>query len=302
MAVLYLSEAKRGAVFAKAFAEGLPDLPFHIGAAPDPAEVTHMIAWTPPADVSAYPNLRLIFSVGAGVDQFDLSALPPHIGVVRMLEPGIARQMVEMAVMATLSLHRDLPAYLEQAQRGVWQTRVNRNATATRVGVMGLGNLGRAVLQALAPFGFDLAGYSRSPRVIEGVNCQTDLPGFLSRCDILICLLPLTDETCGILNDELFAALPDGAHLVHLGRGAQLDTDALARALDARLASAWLDVTNPEPLPESHWLWTDPRVIVTPHVASQTDASAGAAHVIAGIRADHAGQDVAGLIDRSRGY
>lgn len=302
MAVLYLSDPARGQVFARAFAQALPDLPFHIGQAPDPGSVKYMVAWTPPADLSAYPNLRLIFSVGAGVDQFDLTALPPQVGVVRMLEPGIARQMVQMAVLATLALHRDLPAYLDQARHGQWQARPNRAADRTRVGVMGLGQLGQAVLEGLAPFGFDLAGYSRSPRDLPGVDCTTDLAAFLARTDILICLLPLTDQTRGLLDDALFAALPDGAHLVHLGRGAQLDPQALTRALAGRLASAWLDVTNPEPLPQDHPLWSHPRVIVTPHVASQTDAAQGAEHVLAGIRAHRAGDPVAGLIDRGRGY
>lgn len=302
MAVLFLSDPARGEVFARAFAEALPDLPFHIGSAPDRAAVEYMIAWTPPADLSAFARLRLIFSVGAGVDQFDLTALPPQVGVVRMLEPGIARQMVEMAVLAVLALHRDLPAYLAQARQGLWQARANRPAAGVRVGVMGLGQLGQAVLAALAPFGFPLAGWSRNPRDLPGVDCTTDLPAFLARTDILICLLPLTDETRGILNDDHFAKLPEGAHLVHLGRGAQLDPGALERALEGRVSSAWLDVTNPEPLPAGHPLWSHPRVIVTPHVASQTDAAEGAAHVIAGIRADRAGEDAPGLIDRRRGY
>ena len=302
MAVLYLSDAVRGAVFAEAFRKALPDLPFHMDSAPDPTAVEYIFTWTPPADLSAYPNLRLIFSVGAGIDQFDLSALPPQIGVVRMLEPGIAQQVTQMAVMAVLSLHRDMPVYLEQAREGHWKAQKTRDAGRTRVGVMGLGQLGRAVLDALAPFGFDLAGYSRSPRDIVGVACTTDLGVFLAECDIVVCLLPLTDETRGILDDAFFAALPDGAHLVHLGRGAQLDTDALGRALDGGLASAWLDVTAPEPLPQDHWLWRHPRVIVTPHVAGQTNAEDGAAHVIAGIRADRAGRDVPGLVDRTRGY
>ncbi|WP_108502531.1 2-hydroxyacid dehydrogenase [Paracoccus indicus] len=302
MAVLYRSDPTRGEVYARVFAQSLPAMPFHIGSAPDPAAVEYMITWTPPADLSAYPNLRLIFSVGAGVDQFDMSALPPQVGVVRMMEPGIAQQMAQMAAMAVLSLHRDMPAYLSQARQGRWQALTTRDAGRTRVGVMGLGQLGRAVLAGLAPFGFDLAGYNRSPRDIAGVDCTTDLAAFLAGSDIVVCLLPLTDETRGILNDAFFAALPDGAHLVHLGRGAQLDVAALGRALEGRLASAWLDVTDPEPLPQDHWLWSHPRVIVTPHVASQTDAAQGAAHVVAGIRADRAGQDAPGLVDRDRGY
>lgn len=303
MALLYQSLAERGAVFQRVFAADMPDLAFHMAEAPDPAAVEYLFTWAPPADLSAWPNLRLIFSAGAGVDQFDLSALPPQIGVVRMLDPGIARQMQEMAVLATLALHRDLPAYLAQGRQGIWQPHPHRATARCRVGVMGLGNLGCAVLEALRPFGFDLAGWSRSARQIDGVTCLTDLPQFLARTDILICLLPLTDETRGVLDAGLFAALPQGARLVHLGRGAHLDVPALQGALNSgQLAAAFLDVTDPEPLPGDHWLWRDPRVIVTPHVASHTDAEAGARHVLAAIRADRTGQPVPGLIDRSRGY
>ena len=304
MAVLFLSTPERAAIFREVFAEALPDMPFHVGQTPEPEAVRYLIAWTAPEGLARdYPNLRLIFSVGAGVDQFDLAALPPGVGVVRMLEPGITRQMREYATMATLAMHRDLPAYLDRQRRGEWRAGTNVAASTRRVGVMGLGNLGQAVLEALRPFGFDLAGWSRSPRHIEGVACMTDLDAFLARTDILLCLLPLTAETEGILDASLFAKLPMGARLVHLGRGRQLDHDALRDALDSgRIAQAMLDVTEPEPLPAGHWLWRDPRVIVTPHIASQTVARDGALHVLDGIRADLRGERPEGLVDRARGY
>ncbi|MFT3691081.1 2-hydroxyacid dehydrogenase [Paenirhodobacter sp.] len=304
MAVLFLSTPERGAVFRDLFARDLPDMPFHVGQAPDPEAVRYIVAWTAPEGLARdYPNLRLIFSTGAGVDQFDLPALPPRVGVVRMLEPGIARQMREYAVMATLAMHRDLPAYLDSQRREAWTPRANTPAAERRVGVMGLGNLGQTVLAGLRPFGFDLAGWSRSPRGVEGVTCLTDLDAFLARTDILLCLLPLTAETEGMLNADLFDRLPMGARLVHLGRGRQLDHGALRAALDTgRIAQAMLDVTDPEPLPPGHWLWRDPRVIVTPHIASQTVAREGALHVLAGIQADLRGDSPAGLVDRARGY
>lgn len=304
MAVLFLSTPERAAIFREVFAEALPDMPFHVGQTPEPEAVRYLIAWTAPEGLARdYPNLRLIFSVGAGVDQFDLAALPPGVGVVRMLEPGITRQMREYATMATLAMHRDLPAYLDRQRRGEWRAGTNVAASTRRVGVMGLGNLGQAVLEALRPFGFDLAGWSRSPRHIEGVACMTDLDAFLARTDILLCLLPLTAETEGMLDAALFAKLPMGARLVHLGRGRQLDHDALRAALDnGRIAQAMLDVTEPEPLPPGHWLWRDPRVIVTPHIASQTVARDGALHVLDGIRADLRGERPEGLVDRARGY
>jgi glyoxylate/hydroxypyruvate reductase len=304
MAVLYLSTPERGAIFARAFAERLPEVPFWQGSAEDPAAVRYIVTWaTPERLAETYPNLRLIFSVGAGVDQFDLVALPPAVGVVRMLEPGLAEQMREYVTLGVLALHRDLPLYLDNQRAGRWQAAANRPAGERGVGVMGLGTLGQAALAALAPFGFPLAGWSRSPKSIPGVDCFTDLDAFLARTDILVCLLPLTPETTGLLGARVFDRLPEGARLLHAGRGRQLDQAALLAALDGgRLAAAMLDVTDPEPLPPEHPLWRHPRVILTPHIACQTRAEDGAAHVVAGIRADRAGAPVAGLIDRERGY
>lgn len=304
MAILYLSGAERGAVFRAALAAAFPDLPFHEGAAPDPEAVTVAIAWTCPADLfHRHPNLRLLISVGAGVDQLRLAEVPPAVQVVRMLEPGLPAQMAEWVTMAVLALHRDLPAYLEQARAGIWQAGRNLAATERRVGVLGMGQLGQAVLRALAPFGFPLAGYSRSGAAPDGVEGFRDLGAFLARTDILVCLLPLTPDTEGFLDARLFAALPRGARLVQAGRGKQLVTEDLIAALDAgQIAAAMLDVTEPEPLPPGHALWRHPRVIVTPHVACQTRAQDGARHVVAVIRASRQGTAIPGLIDRARGY
>lgn len=302
MSILYASDAARGAVYAEIFAREAPDLAFHIAAAPDPAAVEYLITWKAP-DPQAYPNLRLLFSTGAGIDQFDLAAMPAHAQLVRMMEPGIAAQMCEYVTMAVLGLHRDLPTYLNQQRTGTWRYVRNTPATARRVGVLGLGQLGQAVLRALAPFGFACAGWARSPRTIDGVEVFTDLGAFLARTDILICLLPLTPETEGMLDATLFAGLPEGAMLVQVGRGRQTDQAALLNALDSdRLSAAWLDVTEPEPLPQEHPLWSHPRVILTPHVASRSRPEDGARHVLTAIRAHQRGQPVPGLVDRDKGY
>ncbi|WP_333826675.1 2-hydroxyacid dehydrogenase [Pararhodobacter sp.] len=302
MSILYTSDPARGAVFADIFAAEAPELAFHSGTAPDPAAVEYMITWTAP-DLRAYPSLRLLFSTGAGVDQFDLTALPAGAQVVRMLEPGIAEQMCEYVTLAVLGLHRGLPGYLNQQRAAQWKIGTDHPAAKRRVGVMGLGQLGKAVLQALAPFGFPLAGWARSPRRIDGVEVFTDLDAFLARTDILICLMPLTTETGGMLDAKLFAALPQGAMLVQVGRGRQTDQEALLAALDSgQLSAAWLDVTEPEPLPPEHPLWSHPRVILTPHIASRTRAEDGARFVLEAIRAHRAGQRVPGLVDRIRGY
>ncbi len=211
MAVLFLSTPERGRVFCAALAEALPDLPFHEGTAPDPATVTVVIAWTCPADlVERHPNLAVLISIGAGVDQLDLSKVPAQVKVVRMLEPGLPEQMAEWMTLAVLALHRDLPIYLAQARAGLWKAGRNRPARQRRIGVMGMGQLGRAVLAALRPFGFPLAGYSRSGESPDGVEGFTDMGAFLARTDLLIGLLPLTASTERMFDAAFFAALPRG--------------------------------------------------------------------------------------------
>ena len=305
---LYKADPVRGRQWAEVFSRHAPGIDFRlwpdIG---DPARVRFLAAWEPPSDIaSRFPNLQLLFSSGAGVDQFDFAVLPPDLPVVRMVEPGIIRGMVEYVTHAVLDLHRDMPEYRRQQQRGEWRALQVRPASERRIGVLGLGSLGQAVLAQLLAFGFDCAGWSRSRHAIDGVQCHAgmdELDAFLQRAEILVCLLPLTDATRGFLDAALFARLPEGAALVHVGRGPQLVAADLIAALDAgRLREAVLDVTDPEPLPPAHALWRHPRVRITPHIASMTQPTSAAQVVLENLRRFESGEPLIGLVDRARGY
>jgi len=306
--VLYKSDAARGRAWAAYFAEHAPDITFHVW--PDHGDLTqveYLIAWQAPPDLlAALPNLKVLFSSGAGVDHVDFSAIPPHVQIARMVEPGIIDGMVEYVTMAVLALHRDLFDYLSDQVTGSWKPLEVPPASARRVGVMGLGVLGRAVLDRLATFGFRLRGWNRSARELPGVTCYAGaeaLGSFLAECDVLICLLPLTAETRGMLDAKVFDALPRGASVINVGRGGHLDSPALLGALDSgHLSRAILDVTEPEPLPSDHPFWRHPRVFVTPHVASMTQPQTAAPILLANLRRHQRGEPLRDLIDRNRGY
>lgn len=307
MAFLFNSDPVRAAVFRKIFARELPDVElFHSSECVDPEKVRYLLTWTAPDDIARYRNLEVLFSLGAGVDQFKRESLPRQVKLVRMVEDGIIRMMQEYVVLGVLSLHRDMVAYREQQKRQAWLGLAAPQTTERRVGFLGLGMLAQAAIERLLPFRFPLAAWSRSRKEIEGVTCfhgADQLAGFLAQTDILVCLLPLTEETRGILGAELFSRLPAGARLLNVGRGPQLDQNALLQALDSgHLAAAMLDVTDPEPLPEGHSLWRHPKVAITPHIASVTQADSAAQSVVDNIRRHRAGDELIGLVDRTLGY
>lgn len=307
MTLLYKSDPERGRIWARLFAERMPELGLRfwpdIG---DPAQVRFLAIWEPPPDLTVFPNLEIVLGVGAGIDHLDLHALPPDVRVVRMIEPGIREGMLEYVTASVLALHRELPRYLRQQRQGQWLPRPAIPAARRRIGVLGIGELGGAALQHLHGYGFACAGWSRSPHRFEDIPTYVGREGLevmLARSDILVCLLPLTAATRGLLDRELFARLPRGAALLQVGRGAQLVAADLLAALDSgQLSEAIVDVTEPEPLPSDHPLWRHPRVWLTPHIASHTRADGSALAVLENLRRHRAGEPLLGEVQRARGY
>ena len=284
----------------------LPDAAF------DPADVHYAAVWKPaPGELAAFANLRVIFNLGAGVDALMADASLPKVPLVRVAVGDLTQRMTEYVVLHVLMHHRQEP-YLRASQRERrWQPKFQWPAAAVSVGVMGLGTLGSDAAQVLRRIGFRVAGWSRSARRIEGVECfhgEGQLAAFLARTDILVCLLPLTPDTRQILNRGLFSKLnrsgPIGAPvLINAGRGGlQNEADILSCLDDGTLGAASLDVFWNEPLPADSPFWSHPKVVLTPHNAADTDPDEISKYVARQIERFEAGGALENVVDRGRGY
>jgi len=281
-------------------------------AALDPADVHYAAVWKPaPGELAAFPNLRVIFNLGAGVDALIADSSLPKVPLVRVAVADLTDRMAEYVVLHVLMHHRQEP-YLRACQREKrWQPKFQWPASAISVGIMGLGTLGANAAEVLARIGFRVAGWSRNRKRIDGIECfhgQEQLDAFLERTDILVCLLPLTPDTRHILDRGLFAKLnrnsPLGAPvLINAGRGGlQNEADILACLDDGTLGAASLDVFADEPLPANSPFWTHPKVILTPHNAADTDADEISKYVARQIERFEAGGPLEHVVDPARGY
>lgn len=308
MTLLVNIDSERGSELRQLLAQLAPEQDVVLAAEEfDMASVRQILTWQVPDDLERFPALEAVFSVGAGVDQFLENGFPTGLRLVRVVAPDLAAMMREYVTMAVLGLHRDLVGYIAQQHSQTWRmVSVPPVAVNRHVGVLGLGELGRAALQGLRPFGFRLSGWARSPRNIEGVSChygQAGLHRLLSDTNILVNLLPLTRETEGILNADLLNRLPKGAAIVHVGRGRHLIQDDLVAALDSdQLRAAILDVCTPEPLPKGHPIWTHEKILLTPHIACVTRMEDIAPRLAANLIDFDSGIPLVGEVDISRGY
>ncbi len=278
----------------------------------DRSAVHYAAVWKPvPGELAAFPNLRVIFNLGAGVDALMADTSLPPVPLVRVAVDDLTGRMTEYVVLHVLMHHRQ-ELYLRQSQRERrWQPRLQWPAGAISVGIMGLGTLGTDAADVLRRIGFRVSGWSNSPKQIDGVACfhgAAQLDAFLSATDILVCLLPLTLNTRQILNRGLFQKLhrtsPLGAPvLINAGRGGlQNEADILACLDDGTLGAVSLDVFSQEPLPPESPFWTHPKVVLTPHNAADTDPDAISRYVADQIARFERGGALENVVDRARGY
>ncbi len=274
----------------------------------DSTEIDTALVWQPPPGVLAgLPNLRLIQSLGAGVDHIRSDPeLPAGVPVARLVDAGLVAQMVEYVLLAVLSHHRRVDHFRALQARAEWRHSLPRPAGGCRVGLLGMGVIGQAAAQALIARGFPVAGWSRTAKSLGGVESFTGQDGFsqiLAQSDVLVSVLPLTRDTEGLLDAGAFAQLPAGAYFVNAGRGRQvIESDLLAAIDSGHLAGAWLDVFETEPLPADHSFWHHPRITITPHNAGWVLPESGARFVIGNVRRVRAGTPPAHQVDLSRGY
>jgi glyoxylate/hydroxypyruvate reductase A len=286
-----------------------PDAQLRVWQEGDNAPADYAVVWKPPlAMLQPRAELKAVFNIGAGVDailRFG-DALPAGVPIVRLDDAGMGVQMAEYVTHAVLRYFRRLDEYERQARAGQWKQLEMRDRQDFSIGILGLGVLGTQVALALDQHGFPLHGWSRTPKDVPGVQCHTGAEGldrFLRNSRVLVCLLPLTADTTGVLNQATLAKLPQGAYLINIARGPHLvEEDLLKLVQNGHIAGATLDVFHEEPLPSAHPFWQEPRITITPHVAATTGRAESIRQIAGKIRAMERGEPIAGVVDRTRGY
>lgn len=296
-----------------AFREQFPDSEIRVADASGEmlgnlADIDVAVCWYPPPGLlSKMPRLGLVQSLAAGVDHLACDPALPLVPVCRIVDPEMGSGMAAYVAWAVIHRQRAMGRYLESAQATRWQEQPIVSPARHRVGIAGLGALGLRCASALQALGYPVRGWSRSakgelPPGIEAFHGDHGRDAFLAGCDTLVNLLPLTDDTRGVLNARLFARLPPGAHLVNVGRGQHLvEEDLLAALNSGQLGAATLDAFMTEPLPSSHPFWEHPLILVTPHIATRTRPEIIARQTFENLRRIRQGESLA-TVDRARGY
>ncbi|MET1114404.1 MAG: glyoxylate/hydroxypyruvate reductase A [Comamonas sp.] len=265
-----------------------------------------IVANPDPADLRTLPNLQWVHSVWAGVERLVADLQDSPVQIVRLVDPQLADTMAEAVLAWTLYLHRDMPRYARQQAQGQWLAHDYAPPRRKAVALLGLGELGLASAARLRAAGFEVSGWSRSRKAVADVQCfagAAELPALLAGADILVCLLPLTPETEGMLGATALGQLRPGASLINFARGAIIDDQALRAALDAgHLNHAVLDVFREEPLPAGRWQWQHPQVTVLPHISAPTDRGTASAIVAANIFRFRQSGAMPAVVDKQRRY
>lgn len=309
--VALLSEVLEMQYLAEEFKAVSPGIDLRLGAelgALDDIDVA--VCWYPPHGLLAQlPRLRLIQSLAAGVDHLMADAqLPRALPLCRIVDPDMASGMTAYVCWAVVQHQRAMQPYVDSSLAGLWAPQPVVSPRRHRVGIAGLGTLGIACTQALSAIGYSVRGWSRSakdglPDGVVGFHGDEQLSTFLEGCDTLVCLLPLTPQTQGFLNAALFEQLPRGAHLINVGRGDHLvEADLLKALASGQLSAVTLDAFSQEPLPAAHPFWGDPRILITPHIATRTDAHVIAQQTLENFASIAQGRRPPHQVDLARGY
>jgi glyoxylate/hydroxypyruvate reductase A len=273
-----------------------------------PDRVAYVLCWNHPEGVlQEFPNLKCISSLGAGVNHLlNDTTCPPGVPLVRLVDTSLKQSMAEYVMLGVLDHFRRFAGYRRQQRSGEWIPQPVPHISAVGIGLMGCGELGRFVAKKLSAFGFSVHGWSRRPQEIPGVTVfagDDELGAFLAKAGILVCLLPLTAETQGILDAKTFSRLPRNAYLINAARGAHLvDADLLSALDSGHLSGALLDVFREEPLPKRHPFWKHAKITITPHIASVTNPRSAALQVVENYHRAVQGESLSNLVDRQRGY
>lgn len=273
----------------------------------DEADIDILLTWTPPPDWQRrFPRLRLVHLLAAGVDHLVGQPFPEGVLLARVSEARQISGLCDYVLAGILHFHRQMHLYRNDQAERVWRPRTPVAPSARRVGIMGLGSFGAACARRVADFGFSTRGWSRTPKELVGIETfhgGEGLDTFLDSCEIVVCMLPLTPLTRGILDRRLFAKLPADACIINVGRGSHcVDADLVAALEAGRLGGALIDVTDPEPLPPGHPFWTAPNLILTPHIGTRVNTESAARDVAANILRLGRGERLHNLVDRDRGY